>query len=249
VDRLTIDELARAAGTKVSTIRLYQQRGLLPPPTIEGRVGYYDEAHLGRLRLVADLQQRGFSLAAIRELADTWESGRDLGALLGVERALGDPVARRRVTRAELGQYFPTLADEPQLLRRVERLGAAIPVGDDTFDVDPGFLGIGTTMNALGVPLAVMIDEFEQVHAFARDAAARYVEQFERHVWEPSLAAGEADLQRVATAIGALREAAVAVVGGALRQAIDGAAADAVARHAEALAGGSVAPSGGDALG
>src|SRR5450432_2209596 len=83
-ERLTIDELARAAGTKVSTIRLYQQRGLLPPPAIEGRVGFYDETHLARLRLVADLQTRGFSLAAIQELADTWESGRDLGALLGV---------------------------------------------------------------------------------------------------------------------------------------------------------------------
>ena len=44
MDRFTIDELARAAGTKVSTIRLYQQRGLLPPPAIEGRVGYYDDA-------------------------------------------------------------------------------------------------------------------------------------------------------------------------------------------------------------
>src|ERR1700733_12753611 len=93
-ERLTIDELARASGTKVSTIRLYQQRGLLPPPAIDGRVGYYDERHLARLRLVADLRGRGFSLAAIRELADTWESGRDLGALLGLERALGDAVPR-----------------------------------------------------------------------------------------------------------------------------------------------------------
>ena len=44
--RFTIDELARAAATKVSTIRLYQQRGLLPPPVIEGRVGVYDDTHL-----------------------------------------------------------------------------------------------------------------------------------------------------------------------------------------------------------
>ena len=205
-DRLTIDELARAAGTKVSTIRLYQQKGVLPPPAIVGRVGFYDAGHVARLRLVADLRERGFSLAAIRELADTWATGRDLGALLGVERALGDTVARRRVTRAELAQHFPTLADEPALLERVERLGAAVPVGDDAYDVDPGFLGIGTTMHAIGVPLAVMIDEFEAVDAFARAAAARYVEQFERHVWEPSLAAGDADLQQVAAAIGALRK-------------------------------------------
>src|SRR5436190_18892985 len=119
VTRYTIDELARAAGTKVSTIRLYQQRGLLPPPTIEGRVGYYDDTHLARLRLVADLQQRGFSLAAIRELADTWESGRDLGALLGVERALGGSTPRKLVARADLDLPFPESVDDPSLHARI----------------------------------------------------------------------------------------------------------------------------------
>src|SRR5262245_18761759 len=109
MSRLTIDELARGAGSKVSTIRLYQQRGLLPPPAIEGRVGFYDDAHLARLRFVADLQSRGFSFAAIRELAESWESGRDLGAVLGVERALGGASARRRVSRAELNGEFPEL--------------------------------------------------------------------------------------------------------------------------------------------
>ena len=59
MDRLTIDELARVAGTKVSTIRLYQQRGLLPPPAIEGRIGFYDDSHVARLALIADLQTRG----------------------------------------------------------------------------------------------------------------------------------------------------------------------------------------------
>src|SRR5450432_3318667 len=125
VDRLTIDELARAAGTKVSTIRLYQQRGLLPPPAIEGRVGFYDSTHVARLRLVADLQTRGFSLAAIRELADTWEAGRDLGALLGIERVLGGTATRRRMTSAELEQRFPELAGDAALMARFETLGVA----------------------------------------------------------------------------------------------------------------------------
>jgi DNA-binding transcriptional MerR regulator len=217
VDRFTIDELARAAGTKVSTIRLYQQRGLLPPPAIEGRVGYYDDDHLARLRLVAELQQRGFSLAAIRELADTWESGRDLGALLGVERALGTPAARVRVTRADLDRRFPELPEVPDLMRRIEALGAARPVDDDEFDVDPGFL----------------------------DAAQRYVEQFETYIWEPAFRAGGAndvDLEQLAKAIGSLRESAIAVVAGALGQAIDAAAADAVARHADELTRGAGKP-------
>jgi hypothetical protein len=69
--------------------------------------------------------------------------------------------------------------------------------------------------------------------------AERNVDEFERYVWEPSLGARgatDADLEQVAKAIGALREAAIAVVAGALRDAIDQAAADA-ARHAAELAG------------
>ena len=240
VERLTIDELARTAGTKVSTIRLYQQRGLLPPPTIEGRVGYYDDAHATRLRLIADLQARGFSLAAIRELADTWESGRDLGAVLGVERALGGAPARVEVSRAELDEQFPELVDDPGLMIRIERLGAA-RVRGDLVDADTGFLEVGRTLRALGVPLAVMLDEFERVQEFAHDAATRYVDLFERYVWDPATVTDAESLGRVATAIQSMRESATAVVVGSLQQAIDAAAADAVARHANAL-GGSVAP-------
>ena len=51
-DFLTIDELARAAGTTVRNVRVYQDRGLLPPPERRGRLGLYGPDHLRRLRLV-----------------------------------------------------------------------------------------------------------------------------------------------------------------------------------------------------
>jgi DNA-binding transcriptional MerR regulator len=209
---------------------------------IEGRIGYYDDDHRARLRLVADLRARGFSLAAIRELADTWESGRDLGAVLGVERALGTPAARVRVTPAELDREFPELVDDPALMARVEKLGAARPVAGDELEVDPGFLDVGRTLRELGIPLAVMLDEFERVQAFAHDAARRYVELFERFVWDPSMTRDAAELERIASAIQSMRASATAVVVGALQEAIDAAAADAVARHAGELTGGDARP-------
>jgi DNA-binding transcriptional MerR regulator len=58
-DDLTIDELARRAGTRTTTVRLYQTKGLLPPPEIRGRLGYYNAAHLARLRVIDRLQKRG----------------------------------------------------------------------------------------------------------------------------------------------------------------------------------------------
>ena len=83
-EELTIDELARRAGVVVSTVRLYQNKGLVPPPRRRGRVGYYGIRHLDRLRAIAGLQERGFSLAGIKELFDGLESGESLGAVVGL---------------------------------------------------------------------------------------------------------------------------------------------------------------------
>jgi DNA-binding transcriptional MerR regulator len=70
-----VDDLARAAGVTTTTIRLYQSKGLLPPPRLVGRTGYYGQAHLTRLRVIAQLQEQGFSLAGIAALIQRWESG------------------------------------------------------------------------------------------------------------------------------------------------------------------------------
>ena len=66
--RLTIGELAEAAGMTVRNIRNHQSRGLLPPPELEARTGYYGAEHLERLRLIQAMQADGFNLEAIRRL-------------------------------------------------------------------------------------------------------------------------------------------------------------------------------------
>ena len=71
---LTIDELAREGGITTRCVRFYQRTGLLPPPRLAGRVGLYGAAHLERLRLIAHLKARRFSLAAIGTLLNDGES-------------------------------------------------------------------------------------------------------------------------------------------------------------------------------
>src|SRR5688500_15560626 len=56
--RYTIDELVTATGVPSRTIRFYQASGALPAPKREGRMAYYDEQHVERLKLVAELQDR-----------------------------------------------------------------------------------------------------------------------------------------------------------------------------------------------
>lgn len=58
--------------------------GLLPGPAKRGRVGVYGGGHLARLELIGRLQARGYSLAAIRDLVESWRGGADLGEILGL---------------------------------------------------------------------------------------------------------------------------------------------------------------------
>src|SRR5215471_14672220 len=84
---MTIDALARQARLPVRTIREYHTMRLLPPPERRGRIGIYDARHRQRLELIGRLQQRGYSLAGIRDLLQAWEEGTGLTSLLGVEPA------------------------------------------------------------------------------------------------------------------------------------------------------------------
>src|SRR3954454_5159171 len=86
---MTIDELARRTGMTVRNIRAHQSRGLLQPPEIEGRTGYYGAEHVARIELIAEMQADGFNLAAIKRLLSDSE-GSDR-ALLGLTRALMAP--------------------------------------------------------------------------------------------------------------------------------------------------------------
>jgi DNA-binding transcriptional MerR regulator len=84
VGEYRIADLARESGIPVRNIRLYQERRILPPPVRRGRVGIYSDAHLERLRLIARLLGRGYTLAHVQELTSAWEQGRDLGDVLGL---------------------------------------------------------------------------------------------------------------------------------------------------------------------
>ena len=68
---LTIGTLGKKTGTKVQTIRYYEQIGLMPEPgRTEGGQRRYGDAELDRLSFIRHSRQLGFSLEAIRELLD-----------------------------------------------------------------------------------------------------------------------------------------------------------------------------------
>ncbi|MEE6167065.1 MULTISPECIES: MerR family transcriptional regulator [unclassified Mycolicibacterium] len=85
---MTIDEFARRVNTSARNVRAYQERGLLPPPILVGRTGFYDDSHVDRFDVVQRLQKEGFSLAGIRALLAAWDAGSTLDDVVGARRSL-----------------------------------------------------------------------------------------------------------------------------------------------------------------
>lgn len=238
---MTIDELARAGGVVVSTVRLYQNRGLLPSPTKRGRVGYYDTIHLGRLRLIARLQDRGFSLAAIKELLDGMDSGESLRAVLGLGDAPSTWTPEQHVSMPlpELAGFLPEVEFTPAMVNRVVELGL-VEFSDDAAQVvvrSPSFLEIGRELAALGMPGEVILDQYEELRDDATRIAGRFTDVFRTHMWEPFAEAGMPG-ERITEMINALEKLgplAEGVVVMALRHALQDLAEAFIRAEAERL--------------
>ncbi len=92
---LTIGNLSKKTGTKVQTIRYYEQIGLMREPgRTEGGQRRYHSHDLDRLAFIRHARQLGFSLVAIRELLDLSDSP---------ERSCADAdsIARRQLVQVE----------------------------------------------------------------------------------------------------------------------------------------------------
>jgi DNA-binding transcriptional MerR regulator len=191
--QMTIEELASQAGTATTTVRMYQAKGLLPPPERRGRIGYYGQGHLARLRLIAQLQEQGFSLASIKRLTDAWESGRGLEDVLGLETQVAAVWAAEAPVRLKLGEFRELFAGQritPAVIRRAVRMGL---VGFDGIWVtvnSPKLLEIGLELVRAGLPVTEMMDEMEALQGVADSIAGRFTAVFERNIWEPFVAAG-----------------------------------------------------------
>lgn len=201
IDEMRLDDLARAAGVASTTVRLYQAKGLLAAPRLQGRTGWYDDSHLRRLRLIARLQDDGFSLAGISSLLEAWESGGGIDALVGVEtqldELLGEPHAVV-VAGADLLDRFPEGSMTPNLVQRAAKLGLVQLQDDGTFRVaDRRFLETGAALAQLGVPIDVILDEWDALTVHTDAIAGRFIDVFEHHLapadWRNGLSTQRAD--------------------------------------------------------
>ncbi|MET8880898.1 MerR family transcriptional regulator [Streptomyces rubiginosohelvolus] len=183
-----IEDLAHASGATVRTIRAYQDRGLLPTPERRGRANVYREAHLARLRQIADLLDRGYTLASIKELLEAWDAGRGLGGVLGLVAEVQGPWTDEeadRITRTELDAKFGGAQDDEAIAEAVA-LGVLerVPGRDDEFLVpSPQELAVAVELHAAGVPLMAISVHLRELRGQVEHIASRFLEFTTEHVF------------------------------------------------------------------
>ncbi len=236
----SVEELALAANTTVRNIRAYQDRGVLPPPALRGRKGIYNNQHLSRLRLIANLLERGYTLSSIRELLSAMEQGIGLSEVLGMESAINSPWGSEApviISMTEMVKMFGTKLT-PSAIKKAAEL--------DLFSVNGTQLRV-TSMNTLkaaeelcktGIPLEELLKILTVMRGNVQPVADSFVKLVTQHVLEPY---GEQPLPpkeefpQIAELVWRLRPLAQIVVDAELGRAMDYAASRFLADKLESI--------------
>lgn len=188
---MTIDELARRTRLTVRNIRAYQSRGLVPPPELRGRTGYYSEDHVARIELIRELQGEGFNLQAIQRVIEG--AGGETDEVLRFTQAVREPFEQeepREIGLAELTEMWGDRAD-PRILRRALELGLLRELGDDRYEERSPRLGrAGLELARLGIEAETGLDVIAAARRHAEGVAEAYVQLFLNEIWKPFVAEG-----------------------------------------------------------
>jgi DNA-binding transcriptional MerR regulator len=211
---LTVEQLAAEVGMSVRNIRNHHSRGLLPPPQVRARVGYYNADHVARLRLILDLQADGFNLTAIERLL----IGSDGLAqrLLGLRSAVTAPLEPETpevVTGQELIERFGEI--DAKDAARIRRLKLLIPLGEDRFEVpSPALLAAAEQVTALGISLHPALALVERVSRDTESISRAFAKLYLKEVWQPFEQEGQPDDQweELTDAVNSLRPLASEVL-------------------------------------
>lgn len=219
---LTVEQLAHETGMSVRNIRNHQSRGLLPPPEVRARIGYYGPAHVARLRLIQEMQAEGFKLSAISRLIG--EHGADADRFVGLRQAVTAPFtseAPEVMTRAELTERFGV--EDDRLLARAQKLGVLVDLGEERFEApSPALLRAAEEVMSLGIELPDALAVIEKLNRNAQAAARSFVTLFVEELWKPFDESGrpEEGWAEITAAVERLRPLALEAFGATFRLAL-----------------------------
>ncbi|MCU1587227.1 MAG: putative MerR-family transcriptional regulator [Frankiales bacterium] len=236
---LTVDQLAAEVGMTVRNVRAYAARGLLPPPRLVGRTGYYNSDHVGRLKLVRQMLSEGYTLTAVtKALAGSAPSAGD--ATLALHQSLLTPFQPEQPEETTAGALAARAGSpvETGLLDVLADMGVIELLEEDRVRVlDPALVAAGLQVMRLGISPNVVIHAQRQVIELVEQAAEVYVTMFRSSIWADFVARGmpEAEWASVQEAVERLQPLAAQALLASFRTAMADAAARAVEAEAAAL--------------
>jgi len=210
--KMTIGELARRTGMTVRNIRAHQTRGLLPPPEVHGRTGFYTEEHVQRIELTREMQAEGLNLEAIRRVLDSAEgSSAEIVDFARAVRAPFEDETPEIFEPGELAEIWGAKELDPKLISRGEKLGILRELPDGKIEaLSPRLQHAGGALVELGVSPNATLDVADKLRRQSDAAAHAFVELFVKEIWEPFDKAGrpEEDWPKVREALDRTRRLA-----------------------------------------
>ncbi|WP_328996371.1 MerR family transcriptional regulator [Kribbella sp. NBC_01245] len=189
-EELTVDQLAAKVGMTVRNVRAYAGRGLIGPPRLVGRTGYYGPDHIARLTLVRELLAKGYTLAAVERMMSEMPDGE---IALGVFETLitpWSPTPPEVITEEQLAERAGVPHD-PDTIAKLIELGIAERLDDRQLRIpNPDLLRAGLDVIKLGVPLEAIFVLLPKLFEHSNAIAKVYVELFRSTVWRQFADAG-----------------------------------------------------------
>jgi DNA-binding transcriptional MerR regulator len=181
-----VERVAAACDVSVDTVRYYQSLGLLPLPAREGRVAWYGDDHVERIRRIRDLQRKGLTLAAIGRVVRGELGAADADLAAAVAEARGDGGDGALLT---LDEFSSRSGVPTSLIQAVEREGIRIgrDVGGEIRYTPADIELVRTALRLLefGLPVGDLLGLARDADAAMRTLADRAVELFDEHVRRP----------------------------------------------------------------
>jgi len=214
-DRFRVDQLAQAAGVSVDTIRYYQHRGLLDPPKREGRLAFYETAHLSRLKRIQDLKSQGLSLETIRRI---------IAGASPIDAALATAVTGEGEKKLSLEEVAAESGVPLDLVESLVAEGLLLPLSPDTdrqyTEADVSAVRAGMALIEAGVPLPRLLGLGRRYAGAVDGIAEEAVTLFDEYVRRPTQDKGGQSVDLLLEAFNRLLPAASALARHSFERAI-----------------------------
>lgn len=217
-----INDLAQVSGVSVRNIRVYQDRGLLPPPAIRGRTGWYSDEHLVRLNLISRMLERGYTFATISELLHAAHYGMKVEHVLRAAPKGGRLRNFKRAATITITELKKTLGADERAISLSQKLGLLTKDGAHYAIRNPEVLEGAEALVKGGIDIDDLLERWVRVESDLTDVARSLVSIITDQYFDENLPdLGEAKLAKIAGLIQTVRPMAHEIVETTFSRALD----------------------------